>query len=241
MTMKVGILAFGLCAVMSAPAYAQMTWTDQGFVNASLGIQSGSRTLNTSSTFESLDEQARLDTTQDVDGGMFLDISGGYKVWRNLAAAIGFSRMKSDSDVTFNAAIPDPVATDRLRSVSASAAGAEHKEQAFHLMGVWMMPVTDKIDVGFSAGPTIFQVSQDVPTAITTAEPGPTVTGTTVTSVDKTTIGLNLGVDATYLVTPDIGAGLLVRYTWGSADLQGATDKLTVGGFQIGVGVRYRF
>lgn len=239
--MKVGILAFGLCGIMAATAHAQMTWTDQGFVNASLGIQSGSRTLNTSSIFESLDEQARLDTTQDVDGGMFLDISAGYKVWRNLAAAIGFSRMKSDSDVTFNAAIPDPVATDRLRTVSASAAGAEHKEQAFHLMGVWMMPVTDKIDVGFSAGPSIFQVSQDVPTAITTAEPGPTVTGTTVTSVDKTTVGLNLGVDATYLVTPDIGAGLLVRYTRGSADLPGATDKLTVGGFQIGVGVRYRF
>jgi hypothetical protein len=239
--MKVGILAFGLYMFAAPAAYAQMTWTDMGFVNASLGIQSGSRTLTTSSTFDYLDEQASLDTTQDVDGAAFLDISGGYKVWRNLAVAIGFSRMKSDSDVTFTAAIPDPVATDRLRSVSGSVPGAEHKEQAFHFMGVWMVPVTDKIDVGVSAGPTIFQVSQDIPSAITVSEPGPTVTGTTLTSADKTTIGLNLGVDVTYLVTPDIGAGLLARYTWGSADLQGATDKLTVGGFQIGVGVRYRF
>ena len=241
MTMKVGILAFGLYMFAAPAAYAQMTWTDMGFVNASLGIQSGSRTLTTSSTFDYLEEQASLDTTQDVDGAAFLDISGGYKVWRNLAVAIGFSRMKSDSDVTFTAAIPDPVATDRPRSVSGSAAGAEHKEQAFHFMGVWMVPVTDKIDVGVSAGPTIFQVSQDIPSAITVSEPGPTVTGTTLTSADKTTIGLNLGVDVTYLVRPDIGAGLLVRYTWGSADLQGATDKLTVGGFQIGIGARYRF
>ncbi|MCA1560367.1 MAG: porin family protein [Acidobacteria bacterium] len=184
---------------------------------------------------------ARRVRANDVDGGAFLDISGGYKVWRNLAVAIGFSRMKSDSDVTFTAAIPDPVVTDRPRSVSGSAAAADHKEHAFHFMGVWMVPVTDKIDVGVSAGPTIFQVSQDVPSAITVSEPGPTVTGTTLTSVDKTTLGLNFGVDVTYLVTPDIGAGLLARYTWGSADLQGATDKLTVGGFQIGVGVRYRF
>jgi hypothetical protein len=239
--MKVGILAFGLCTFAAPAAHAQMTWTDMGFVNVNLGIQSGSHTLNTSSTFDYLEEQASLDTTQDVDGAAFLDISGGYKVWRNLAVALGFSRMKSDSDVTFNASIPDTVATDRFRSVTGSAGGAEHKEQAFHFMGVWMMPITDKIDVGFSGGPTIFQVSQDIPTAIVVSEPGPTVTGTTLTSVDKTTVGINLGVDVTYMVTPDFGAGFLARYTRGSAALAGATEKLTVGGFQIGVGGRYRF
>ncbi|HZB25950.1 MAG TPA: hypothetical protein VE379_07450, partial [Vicinamibacterales bacterium] len=60
-------------------------------------------------------------------------------------------------------------------------------------------------------------------------------------SSDNTTVGVHFGVDATYLVTPRIGAGVLVRYSVGSADLEGATDSLTVGGFQIGGGVRLRF
>jgi hypothetical protein len=125
--------------------------------------------------------------------------------------------------------------------VSATAGGAEHSEVAINLMGVWMMPVTDKVDVGFSFGPTIFLVKQDVPTAINVAEPGPTVTGTTFASAEKTTMGVNFGVDVTYLVTPRIGAGVLARYTVGSADLEGASDSLTVGGFQIGFGARFRF
>ena len=62
-------------------------------------------------------------------------------------------------------------------------------------------------------------------------------------TVSKTTAGINMGVDVTYLLTKDkkMGVGGILRYTWGSVDLPGAKDKLTVGGFQIGVGGRYRF
>jgi hypothetical protein len=38
-----------------------------------------------------------------------------------------------------------------------------------------------------------------------------------------------------------VAVGGLARYAWGSADIDGATESLGVGGFQIGVGVRYRF
>lgn len=243
---KAAVLAVALCAGVAPGAQAQMTWTDKGFVNATIGIQGGSHSLATSTSFDiyasgEFGEQASLATTQDVGGGLFFDVSGGYKVWRNLALGVGFSRTSSDADVAVAASVPDPLVADRPRAVTTTASGAAHSEVGIHLMGVWMMPVTDKVDVGFSFGPTIFQVSQDVPAAITVNEPGPTVSSTTFTSADKTTVGINIGVDVTYLVTPRIGAGMLARYTWGSADLEGASDKLTVGGFQIGAGVRIRF
>jgi hypothetical protein len=104
-----------------------------------------------------------------------------------------------------------------------------------------MVPVTDKIDVGISAGPSIFFVSQDLPTALTVTEPGPTVNQVTTEKSSKTSVGLNIGVDVAYMVTKLWGVGGLMRYTWGSVDLDNATDKLTVGGFQIGVGARLRF
>ena len=217
-----------------------MTWTDRGFVNVTLGTQGPSHSLETSSNFDLYDEQGLVETNQDVAGGAFFDISGGYKVWRNLAVGLGFTRIGSDADVAVSARIPDPLVTDRLRSVSA-ATTAEHSEFSTHLTGTWMMPVTDKIDVGFSFGPTIFQVSQDVPTSISVSEPGPTVSSTSLTRAEKTTVGFHAGVDATYLITPRIGAGALLRFSRGSAALEGATEELTVGGLQFGVGVRLRF
>lgn len=239
--MKAATLSLAFCAFTASAAQAQMTWTDKGFINVNVGIQSGSRSLATSATFDLYDEQGTLDTTQDVKGGFLFDVSGAYKVWQNLAVGVGFSRVASDADVAVDARVPDPAEFDRLRSASATATGAEHSETAFHFMGVWMMPVTDKVDVGVSFGPTIFQVKQDIPTSISVSEPGPAITATTLTPAEKTTIGFHAGVDVNYMITPRIGAGALLRYAWGSANLQGANDSLTVGGFQIGFGARVRF
>jgi hypothetical protein len=61
------------------------------------------------------------------------------------------------------------------------------------------------------------------------------------TNAKKTAGGFDLGVDVTYLLTKKIGAGLLARYTVGSVKLPDATKSLTLGGFQFGVGARYRF
>ena len=242
--LKAATVTLAICASFARAAEAQMTWTDQGFVNANIGVQGGSHSLATSTEFSIYDETGSLTTTQDVGGGAFFDVSGGYKVWRNLAVGLGLSRVGSEADVTVAALVPDPARFDQLRSASATATGAQYSEVAVHLSGTWMMPVTDKVDVGFSFGPTIFLVSQDLPSALDPgdiSEPGPTIRQVRLASSDNTTVGVHFGLDTTYLVTPRIGAGVLIRYSVGSADLEGATDGLTVGGFQIGGGVRLRF
>ena len=102
------------------------------------------------------------------------------------------------------------------------------------------MPVANKIDVGIFAGPTIFSVKQDTIPSLTITEPGPTVT-TAVASTSKTTVGFNAGVDVQYMLRKKYGVGVVARYAVGSVTLPGASKKLTVGGFQIGVGGRFRF
>ena len=243
--MRAGFLCLALCAVVAPNAAAQMTWTDRAFVNVSVGVQGGSRDLATATSFELYDEEGSVASAQDVGGGGFFDISAGYKVWRNLAAGIGFSRTGSSSDAAIAASVPDPLVFSRLRPATGSASDLSHSETVISLTGTWMVPVTDKIDVGISAGPSIFNVKQDLPSAVTVAEPGPTVSNVAVTDASATSVGLNFGVDVTYMVTTwkdtGIGVGALARYTWGSVDLDGASDKLTVGGFQIGGGLRLRF
>lgn len=218
-----------------------MTWTDKLFVNANIGIQGGSHSLETSTNFELYDETGTLSTSQDVGGGFLFDVSAGYKVWRNLAVGIGLTRTGGDDDFSVTARVPDPLEFDRLRTATAAAPGAGHSEVAINLSGTWMMPVTDKVDVGFVFGPTIFRVNQDLPTSISVAEPGPTINSTTLTGTGKTTMGFHAGVDVTYLITPRYGIGGLARYTVGSVDFEGASQNLTVGGFQVGAGVRIRF
>lgn len=240
-TLLTAAAIFATSAVLAPPALAQMQWTDKGFFNASLGVQAPSQSLTTNTTFEIYGETASQIASQDVGGGLYFDISGGYKVWKNLAAGVGIAFASSTSDLTVNAEIPDPVFFDRPRSVSTTLTDAKHSQTAINLTGTWMMPVTDKVDVGFQFGPTIFLVSQDVPGTLQVAEPGPTVTSAALTKDDHTTVGVHFGVDATYLVTPRFGAGVLIRYSVGSVDIAGSSDGLTVGGFQIAFGGRVRF
>ena len=240
-TITVSVFALVASVVVPASAVAQMKWTDNGYATLSVGGQAGSHTLTTQTDFTLYEETGTLTTSQKVGGGAFVDIGGGYKVWRNLVVALSFSHAGSSSDVSITAQVPDSVFTDRLRPATARLSGAKHSENVVHISAVWMVPVTDKIDVGVLAGPSVFMIKQGLANGVTVTEPDPTVNNVTSTNAKKTTGGFDLGVDATYLITKKIGAGLLARYTVASVKLPAATKSLTLGGFQFGVGARYRF
>ena len=239
-TTTAALLALGLCAAPRIASAQTMQWTDKGYVTVNVGAQVGSHDLDTSSTFNLYDENATVTSTQKVKSGAFFEVGGAYRVWgRNLLAGVSFARTSSDANVAIAGSIPDPLVTDRPRSVTSSQSGAKHAENVIHLSAIWMIPVANKIDVGVFAGPSIFMVKQDTITTLTVTEPGPTVNAP-LTSVKKTTAGINLGVDLQYLIRKNVAVGGIARYTWGSAKIDDAGDKLTVGGFQIGAGVRYR-
>jgi hypothetical protein len=238
---KAGILALCLCAAPHIASAQTMQWTDKGYVTVNGGVQAGSHNLDTNSTFTQYDEPASVTSTQKVKGAGFFDIGAAYRVWgQNLLAGVSFSHTSSDATVALSASIPDPLITDRARTVTTSQAGAKHAENAVHLAAIWMLPVANKMDVGIFAGPSIFSVKQDTITALTVSEPGPTVNAP-LNEVKKTTVGFNAGVDLQYMIAKKWGVGGLARYTWGSANITGATKKLSVGGFQIGAGARLRF
>jgi hypothetical protein len=239
--MKVGFLALCLSAAPCVASAQTMQWTDKGYITVNGGAQVGSHNLDTSSTFPLYDETASVSSTQEIKGGGFFDIGGAYRVWgKNLLAGVSYSHTSSDATVELTASIPDPVFFDRPRTVNSSQDGAKHTENSVHLDVIWMMPIANKLDIGFFGGPSIISVKQDTITTLTVTEPGPVVNAP-LTEVSKTTVGINVGLDVQYLVATKIAVGGLARYTWGSAEIEGATEKLTVGGFQIGGGIRFRF
>lgn len=239
-TMKAGFVALGLFA-FALPAQAQMKWTDKGFAAVDGGVQVGSK-FDTDATFDIYPsdppELATLRTSREGKAGGFFDVRGGYKIWRNLAVGLGISRSANKADVTIAAEIPDPIEFDAPRAVSLSAPDTKRTEVGLHFSGTWMVPVTDKIDVGVSAGPSIFFVKNDTVTSLNVVEPTPTATAN-LEDVSETAFGLNAGIDVRYMLTSRYGVGGLFRYTWGKADFPGGS--LTAGGLQIGGGLRVRF
>jgi Outer membrane protein beta-barrel domain len=234
-------LALCLCAAPRLADAQTMQWTDRGYVTVNVGAQAGSHDLSESGSFPLYDENATFSSTNKVKGGAMFDLGAAYRVWgHNLLAGVSYSHVASKSDGSLTGSIPDPVFFDRQRAVTKSFTDLKHSENAVHLDAIWMMPVANKIDLGISLGPTIFSVKQDTIPSLTVTEPGPTVT-TTVSSASKTTVGVNIGVDVQYMLAKKWGVGGLARYAVGSVTLPGASEKLTVGGFQIGVGARYRF
>ena len=239
MTRTVVMAMLVAAAAANANAQTQPPPASLGFVNINFGGQPASRDVNTNQSFPIYGETATFTTAQENGGGALFDISGGYRIRPTFGAAIGFTSMSNTSGSTVNTSIPNPLVFDQPLAASTTVSDLTHSERGIHLMAVWFLPVTDKIDVAFSAGPSFIMVSQDLVTSI--AVPAGTQTANPIVATEKETgIGVNLGFDGTYLVTRNFGAGLFLRWAGAKVDLSTVED-LSVGGFQIGAGLRMRF
>jgi hypothetical protein len=233
--MAVLMAAFG----SEARAQTQPPPASLGFVNVNFGTQPSSHTVGRSASFPIYGETATLTTAQENGDGAVVDIAGGYRFLGNLGAAIGFSNFRNTSDGGVVVTVPDPLITDRPVTVNTSVTDMDHSERGIHLQAVWFMPITNQIDIALSAGPSFIRVSQDLVATVTI--PAGTQAVTPIVSTEKkTAIGVNVGVDGSYLFTRNFGAGIFIRYAGGKVDLPSVPD-LRVGGLQAGVGARVRF
>ncbi len=237
MTKTTSILSVATALIMSGvPAGAQTT--KNIFVDVNAGVQVASRTFVVDALPIVYDETAVLSTSHEVGSAGLFDISGGYRVWRDLSIGLGFSYASGSGDAAMTAGVPHPLIHDR-RVETKQTVDANHSEKTFHIQAIWTMPVTDKMDASFSFGPSFINASQEMVTNIS-VEPG-TQNATPLTETQSDTAnGFNIGADLSYLLTPRYGIGGFLRYVGGSVDLPNV-ENLKVGGFQIGGGARFRF
>jgi hypothetical protein len=223
-------------------AIAQTPPTKNIFVDVNFGVQPQSHTFSTEAFPIVYNEVAIINSTQGVDGSAFMDVQGGYRVWRDLSAGLGLTTtftVKGDANV--EGGIPHPIFYDTYVNSTQTVQDLEHREQSIHLFVMWTSPVTDKIDASVSFGPSYVKVFQDVVIgANIPGSQGPQSFTPVSDQQTATTWGFNLAGDVTFLITPRIGVGGMLRYVGAKADLPAVPD-LEVGGFQVGGGVRIRF
>ncbi len=240
------VLACGL-AISGASVVAAQTPNEPArvFVSVSGGFQPVTRTITEAGGFVLYDEPGSFTGSNKIDSGPFFDIGGGMQVFGKFSVGAAVSRFTKSSSVPYTVIVPHPMFYDTMRTGTLNANNMKHTETALHLQVFYQLLSTGKYDASVVAGPSIFFVKQDSVNgqSIAATETGSPYTAMTLSgtfnSQSKTAVGGHVGVDFTYHVTGGIGAGVFIRYTGATAKL--ASGNVTVGGPQVGVGLRYRF
>src|SRR5688572_13390849 len=154
-----------VCMVMSAgiaDAQAQVIpWEDRGYVAVSFGIQPLSREFTEVSAPDINGDPAVITVPHSIGSGAFPDFFVGYRLYENFGVAVGFSRFSKSETPTLVAQIPHPVIGGQFRTASTSAGELSHTETAFHTHLLYMIPMTEDIDVALLVGPSFYGIKQD--------------------------------------------------------------------------------
>jgi opacity protein-like surface antigen len=242
-----------VCGVMSAgiaDAQAQMIqWQDRGYLSVNFGIQPQSRDFTEVSAPEIHEEAAAITVPHTIGSGAFPDFAVGYRLWENLGVHVGYSYFSKSESPTLVAQIPHPIVGGQPRTATASAGELSHSESAFHTHLLWMIPLSEEIEVAILVGPSFYNIKQDFIETVVPQEGAPPFSTVAISSVSQieqseTAVAFTAGLDGTYRLTPKFGIGAFFRYSGASADMPlsgGGTVTVEAGGIQIGGGLRYRF
>lgn len=236
-TMRV-YLALGAALLAAPAADAQSLAAPKQFLNVNVGAQPQRRTVATSAGLPVFDETLTLDTSQRVSRGAFFEVSGGRRVWNDITVGAGVSFFNSSGSGATTAVVPSPVFFDRPVTLGIASDDLERTEVGINIRASWFLPVTDKIDISLSAGPSFIRVSQDL--VISGAVPAGTQTvNLAVENQHKFGTALNAGFDVNYMFNSRYGVGVFLQYAGGTMSLPSASD-VKFGGVQAGAGLRVR-
>lgn len=238
------VIAAVVCGmvILGGEASAQvLAWKDWGFVNVSGGTQIGSKDVSHTFAFPLYDETATVTIARKAKQGPFFDITGARRLKGNFGVGVSVSRSSSSSDGALTASIPDPIETDKPRTVTGDLTSLDYKVTWIGVLGVYALPVTDKVDVFALVGPAVARVTQTALTNATVTEstPAPLVTVTRGTS-SNSFLGFQAGLDVRYLITKQIGVGGFARFNFAKGNVNPST-KFDGKAFQVGGGIRVRF
>jgi hypothetical protein len=232
-------------SAVSAHAQPPTPTTEKFFASVNIGGQLATRTINIATSKIIYAETATLKSGQKVTRGPVVDFGGGYRVWGDVFAGIVVSRFSNTETAETETSVPDPIFFNRPKTVTGTTTDLKRTEVAVAPHAVWAMALTDKLDLGLSAGFAVIHVSQDLVGSFSVAAGTQNVT-TTTTTEKGTAVGPYVAVDFIYNVTPIrgfkplYGFGGYVRYAGGKVDLP-SVPAANVGGMEAGGGIRLRF
>jgi Bacterial SH3 domain len=224
-------------------------WTDRGYLSMNGIFQGGSSAFTQNQTWPYFAETAVTAIEYPAKNAPGFDVAGGYRVWRNLAVGAGVTFVSRSTTTTVTGSIPNPLYLNRPRTLSGGF-GSNNSETAINLQATWAIPMSPKMMLMLSAGPSIFSVNQTIvqPQGIGVASVYPydsgAITSASTSEASRTAVGFAAGADVSYYFSKTVGIGGMIRFSRASASFP-VTGQPSVsvdaGGFQVGGGLRIRF
>jgi len=236
-----------LAATASAAAAQGRPWEDNGFLNINFAQQTTERTTVSFGSVPIYGEEAVFESRTSVGSAAMFDIMGGWKVYRNIAVGLGYTRYSDPTNARLTGTIPDPLFFDRPHPFETLLTDQEHTENAVHLSATWMIPLGENLDVAVFAGPSFISLRKDLATGITVRDGTSELESVTTSRVAATGVGGHIGLDIRYTVLENMsgikkmGFGVFFRYSGASVDADVQSGKINLGGANYGIGLRIGF
>ena len=219
-----------------------------GWVSFNGATQATATTFTENVGFIEFHEDADFDADYAVGTGPVFDGGAGVRLVNGIGFGVAVSRFERLDPVSLDARIPHPFFFDRPRSLTGSEPDLTRLETAVHVEVRWYESLSDTVELAVFGGPTLFNVQQDLVTAIGYDHAYPydeaSLASATTAAASASAIGFHAGADIGFFFSETVGLGALIRYSGGSVDLPGEGETMVpidTGGFHIGGGLRLRF
>jgi hypothetical protein len=238
-----------LAVLLVAPAVGQaQTREPRVFVTVGGGVQNAGNALTDRLEWEVHLENATADIDYGTKSSTWFGGGAGVRLWRQLGAGIAYSSASRDGVAQVEAQIPHPFFFERPRAISGESASLSRSEAAIHAHALYIVPARGRLRIILSAGPSRFEVEQDIVTDVRFTEEFPfdeaAFQRADSRGISSTAIGFNVGADVAFMFTRVAGIAGLIRFSQATVDLarpDGAEVSVKAGGVQAGVGFRLAF
>ena len=234
-------------AVLCTGAAEAQTRARRGFVTLNAAAQAAAAETDRH-VFQVNAEAGSVETRYPARTAVLIDGGIGFRFSRRVGAAVAIARATASGRAAVSASVPHPLVDDQDRLVQGEATDLRWTETATHLQLFYELPSATRWRVQLFAGPSYVRREQTLVCEVLVNETYPFDTATFQSALTGPAtgsgVGVNLGADVSWMFGRRTGAGLLVRYTRASLDLN-APDSRTVssdgGGLQAGAGLRFTF
>ena len=219
-------------------------WPERIWISVSGGIQTAGSGFDDAFDVPLYAETERVTVDYPAKGGGLFAARGGYRVWKRLTIGAGVTHFSRRADAQVQAQLPHPFFDNQFRLVEGATSVLRAETGGDVLIG-WMQPLSDRLRVIVTAGPSFLNVEQTVVTDVEFSETYPydtaEFTGAATRRATRRATGFNAGADVMWMFSRRFGAGALVQYTHARARLGTGTNRsisVDLGGVQAAGGLR---